>query len=364
MAAVYILGNGQLGGMLLEAGRRLGISVVLLAPEHPTTLPADIIISAELEHWPDNSFTRQIQEHPGWLNAQTFAQLTNRRQQKTLLDVLGLPTARWLSTQAETSMHTLHCTLGDDIFLKRSTGGYDGRGQCRIKRGTAGVLPEWLEDGIAEKRINFITEVSLIGARSKSGQLTFYELTENFHANGILQISLKIPEKFQRYQQDAERMLTVLMEHLDYTGVMAVEFFVTEDGLLINEIAPRVHNSGHWTQAGASISQFEMHLRAICDLPLPKAEQPGCSLMVNLIGLQRNPAWLDLSGSQLHWYGKEARAGRKLGHINFHHAEPEKLLGWLDALPLSDVYDEAKNWTQQQLSKNRFSLQAADSVPL
>ena len=159
-------------------------------------------------------------------------------------------------------------------------------------------------------------------------------------------------------------MLTVLMEHLDYTGVMAVEFFVTEDGLLINEIAPRVHNSGHWTQAGASISQFEMHLRAVCDLPLPTAEQPGYSLMVNLIGLQQNPAWLNLSGSQLHWYGKEARAGRKLDHINFHHTEPEKLLGWLDALPLSDVYDEAQNWTRQQLSNNRFTLKSADTVLL
>ena len=351
MAAVYVLGNGQLGGMLVEAGRRLGIEVVLLAPEHPIALPADAIISAEREHWPENNFTAQIQQHPGWLNAQAFAQLTNRRQQKSLLDVLGLPTARWLPTQADTSVDTLHCTLGNDVFLKRSTGGYDGRGQCRLKRGTDTVLPEWLADGIAEERINFITEVSLLGARSRSGQVTFYELTENFHANGILQISVKTPGKFAHYQHEAERMLTTLMEHLDYIGVMAVEFFVTENGLLINEIAPRVHNSGHWTQAGASISQFEMHLRAVCDLPLPRAEQLGHSMMVNLIGLPQNPAWLNVSGSQLHWYGKEARAGRKLGHINFHHPKPEQLLEWLDNLPLGELYDDAKVWATQQLSK-------------
>jgi len=349
MTAVYVLGNGQLGGMLLEAGRRLGMEVVLLAPEHPIALPEDILISAEREHWPDNPFTAQIQQHPGWLNAKAFAQLTNRRQQKTLLDQLNLPTARWLQTTAQTSTETLHRALGSDVFLKRSTGGYDGRGQSRIRQGSNTELPDWLADGIAEERINFITEVSLLGARGKSGQVTFYELTENFHANGILQISLKTPGKFARYQQEAERMLTVLMQHLDYTGVMAVEFFVTENGLLINEIAPRVHNSGHWTQAGASINQFEMHLRAVADLPLPTAEQPGHSMMVNLIGLQHNPAWLKLSGSQLHWYGKEARAGRKLGHINFHHPEPQKLLEWLDHLPLGDMYDDAKNWARQQL---------------
>ena len=352
MAAVYVLGNGQLGGMLLEAGRRLGIEVVLLAPEHPAALPADVIISAEREHWPDNNFTAQIQQHQGWLNAQAFAQLTDRRQQKTLLDILGLPTARWLPTRAQTSVDMLHGILGNDVFLKRSTGGYDGRGQCRIKQGSNTELPEWFANGIAEERIHFITEVSLLGARSKSGQVTFYELTENFHADGILQISLKTPGKFQCYQQQAEQMLTALMQHLNYTGVMAVEFFVTENGLLINEIAPRVHNSGHWTQAGASISQFEMHLRAVCDLPLPRAEQPGHSLMVNLIGLRQDPAWLNQSGSQLHWYGKEARAGRKLGHINFHHAEPEKLREWLDNLPLGVLYDDAKNWARQQLSKH------------
>jgi 5-(carboxyamino)imidazole ribonucleotide synthase len=362
MTAVYVLGNGQLGGMLLESGRRLGIEMVLLTPEHPIALPADVIITAEREHWPDNDFTTQIQQHPGWLNAQAFAQLTDRRQQKILLDQLNLPTARWLQTGAETTIETLHQILGSDVFLKRSSGGYDGRGQCRLKQGSNTVLPEWITDAIAEERIDFITEVSLIGARSKSGQVTFYELTENFHANGILQISLKTPGKFQHLQQDAERMLTILMEHLDYTGVMAVEFFLTENGLLINEIAPRVHNSGHWTQAGASISQFEMHLRAVCDLPLPRAEQPGHSLMVNLIGLQQNPAWLNLSGSQLHWYGKEARAGRKLGHINFHHPKPEKLREWLNDPALSDVYGDATKWALQQLSSSSLIPQAADSI--
>ncbi len=350
MAAVYVLGNGQLGGMLLEAGRRLGIEVVLLEPEHPAALPADVLISAEREHWPENDFTAQIQQHAGWLNAPAFAKLADRGRQKTLLDQLNLPTARWLQTGIDSRVDTLHQALGSEVFLKRSAGGYDGRGQYRIKRGSDSTLPEWITDAIAEERIQFITEVSLVGARGKSGQVTFYDLTENFHAEGILLISLKTPGKFQHYQKEAEQMLTMLMQHLDYTGVMAVEFFVTDRGLVINEIAPRVHNSGHWTQAGASISQFEMHLRAVCDLPLPRAEQPGHSMMVNLIGLQQNTSWLKLSGSQLHWYGKEARAGRKLGHINFHHSEPEKLLEWLDNLQLGELYDSAKNWAAQQLS--------------
>jgi len=121
--------------------------------------------------------------------------------------------------------------------------------------------------------------------------------------------------------------------------VLAIEFFLTPEGLLINEVAPRVHNSGHWTQAGASISQFELHLRALSGMPLVTPLQPGCSVMVNLIGRDADRAALALAGTQRHWYGKQPRPGRKLGHLNFFHPQASAAAAWLQALPLSPDFE-------------------------
>lgn len=349
MQQVYVLGDGQLGNMLLEAGRRIGVEVTLMSIDHDVAVPADVKITAEREHWQPSEFITKIIEHPGWLNAQTFIEIPDRRRQKKLLDSLDLPTSPWCTTSDDTTIPQLVDLLGDKFLLKSARDGYDGKGQWRYNGEDDAVLPEWKDNAIAERFIAFDTEVSLVGARNKSGELTFFELTENFHADGILQISVKTEKTFDDYQKQAESYLSELMESLDYVGVMAVEFFLSADGLLINEIAPRVHNSGHWTQAGASISQFELHLRAICDLPLPKIDQSGSSMMINLIGAPLAPDWFSSEGARIHWYGKQVRPGRKLGHVNFHHADPQVLQAWLEQLPLDAGYDK-----NVLLAKNRL----------
>ncbi len=343
MKPIYVLGDGQLGNMLLEAGTRLGLSVVPMAIDQATEIPAQAIITAEREHWSASPFITSILSHPGWINAKTFVEIPDRRRQKALLDELGLPTSPWCVTDADTTLEQLQEKLGGKFLLKSARDGYDGKGQWRFTGQADAQLPDWKQAAIAEQFIDFETEVSIVGARSPSGQLAFYELTENFHDDGILQLSIKTAGGFAKYQAQAEDYLSRLMASLDYVGVMAIEFFVTKQGLLVNEIAPRVHNSGHWTQAGASISQFELHLRAICDLPLPTIAQAGCSLMVNLIGAAFDPRWYASTGTRIHWYGKEVRPGRKLGHLNFHHQEPGQIAQWLQQLPLDERYQSNRD---------------------
>lgn len=349
MKPVYVLGDGQLGNMLLEAGRRIGVDVTLMSIDDDASVPDAVTITAEREHWQPSGFISKIIGHPGWLNSQTFVDIPDRRRQKALLDSLDLPTSPWCTTTNETSIAELVDCLGGKFLLKSARDGYDGKGQWRYSGENNATLPEWRDNAIAESFIAFDTEVSLVGARNKHGQFAFYDLTENFHADGILQISVKTENTFESYQKEAERYLSKLMDELDYVGVMAAEFFLSADGLLINEIAPRVHNSGHWTQAGASVSQFELHLRAICDLPLPKIDQSGSSMMINLIGLPLAQEWFSSEGARIHWYGKEVRSGRKLGHVNFHHSDPKILLAWLEQLPLGTWYQKNTALAKQRL---------------
>ena len=356
MTQVWVLGNGQLGNMLQEAGRRLGIGVSTQDPEgfdaiRELTQASPDKITAEREHWPDNAFTRALQAHPAWLNASTFAVLADRQSQKALLDTLQLPTAPWCPVSAEADVDTLRATLGGEFLLKQRRGGYDGRGQWRSDKANGASLPDWRTEAIAERRIDFSTELSLIGARDAAGNMVFYQLTENFHADGILQISVMQPGRFARWQEEAERCHARLLSHLQYQGVLAIEFFLTEDGLLINEVAPRVHNSGHWTAGGASVSQFEMHLRAITGLPLVTPQQPGCSVMVNIIGEEVHPGCLALPGTQLHWYGKQPRPGRKLGHLNFFHPDRAQAAQWLRQLPLAAGFEDSRAKALQALEQ-------------
>lgn len=342
-----MLGDGQLGGMLREAGRRLGVPVTTLDPERPEASWESAglhqaIITAEREHWPDNALTRTLQAQPGWLNAAAFAALADRQCQKVLLNTLQLPTAPWCPMTAEASLHSLRAALGGEFLLKRRRGGYDGRGLWRSHTAVGEGMPEWRNEAIAERCIDFSTELSLIGARDAGGNMVFYELTENFHADGILQISLMQPGRHARWQREAQLYHARLMSHLQYQGVLAIEFFLTDTGLLINEVAPRVHNSGHWTLAGASIDQFEMHVRAISGLPLVTPTQPGCSVMVNVIGREVDPACLALAGTQMYWYGKQVRAGRKLGHLNFFHPDAGHAAEWLRQLPLDAAFEESR----------------------
>ncbi|VEI45642.1 phosphoribosylaminoimidazole carboxylase ATPase subunit [Actinobacillus equuli] len=244
--------------------------------------------------------------------------------------------------------------VGEKVVVKRRTGGYDGRGQWIVTQDSIDqITPDLFGEVIAEKFIPFDGEISIVGARFRDGSTRFYPISHNLQQNGILRYSVcdvNLPNQ-QTYQTQAEQMLGTIMQDLDYIGVMAMECFVVGDTLLINELAPRVHNSGHWTQLGCSISQFELHLRALLDLPTPQLKQIAPSVMVNLIGIEHNNAWLEVPFSQLHWYGKEVRAGRKVGHINLCHSEQTQLIQLLEQLRphLTDDFHSGLDWAINKL---------------
>ena len=349
---VSVLGNGQLGMMLQQAALRIGIDVQLHGIDSGELPAQDAIITAEREHWPDNAFTTALAAAPGWLNGRAFHVLANRLRQKAFITELGLPTAPWCTFTTAMGQAGVHQALGADVFLKSPEGGYDGRGQLRLKQEQSTALPAWVDGSLAEQAIPFDTEVSIIGARGRDGAMVFYRLTENRHQDGVLAISISRAGAFDALQAPAEAMLRTLMEALDYVGVMAIECFVVGGKLLINEIAPRVHNSGHWTQAAASISQFELHIRAVCGLPLPAPVQQGAALMVNLLGLPYDAAWLEQGAAQLHWYGKELRPGRKMGHINFCAPDVAQLSAWLADMTLPPAMEQPRRWALERLAAN------------
>ena len=214
------------------------------------------------------------------------------------------------------------------------------------------AIPQgWHDKVIAEQAIAFDEEVSIVGVRNRAGECHYYPLALNRHQDGILTVTLAPLERLTNLQSSAETMLGKVMDELNYVGVMAMELFRLGERLLINELAPRVHNSGHWTQSGASISQFEYHVRATADLPLAPALIKHNSVMINLIGIDYNLAWLALPGAEVFWYGKEVRPVRKVGHINFSIADKTQLIHSLRQLQatLTDWYQPALDWAIDEL---------------
>lgn len=347
---VYVLGNGQLGRMLRYAGAPLDIHVQPLAFDDPVfEIEPNSIITAEIERWADTPLTQLLGNHKNFVNLNVFGTTADRLTQKSLLDRLQLSTSPWqLLENAEQWQHIFR-TIGEKVVVKRRTGGYDGRGQWIVTAdSTDQITPDLFGEVIVEKFIPFDGEISIVGARFRNGDTRFYPVTHNLQQNGILRYSVSditLPNQ-AIFQQQAEKMLSAIMQKLDYVGVMAMECFVMGDKLLINELAPRVHNSGHWTQLGCSISQFELHLRALLDLPTPALKPIAPSVMVNLIGIEHNPAWLATPFSQLHWYGKEVRAGRKVGHINLCHPDKNELIRQLEQLRphLTDDFHSGLDW--------------------
>ena len=354
MKPVCVLGNGQLGRMLRQAGEPLGIAVYPVGIDaEPEAVPfQNSVITAEVERWPETALTRELASHTGFVNRDIFPRLADRLTQKQLLDQLGLATAPWQLLADASEWNSIYANIGELAIVKRRVGGYDGRGQWRFRQGEETALPEdCYGECIVEQGINFSGEVSLVGARSHDGKTVFYPLTHNLHQDGILRTSVALPTPNAAQQQQAESMLAAIMNELGYVGVMAMECFVVAEGLLINELAPRVHNSGHWTQNGASISQFELHLRAILDLPLPTPVVSTPSVMVNLIGTDVNNEWLSQPLVNLHWYEKEVRAGRKVGHLNLNDANPLLLKDNLQALVpmLPAEYASSIAWALEKL---------------
>ena len=354
MKPVCVLGNGQLGRMLRQAGEPLGIAVYPVGLDaEPEALPIQqSVITAEIERWPETALTRELARHPAFVNREIFPLLADRLTQKQLLDRLGLATAPWRLLSSAQAWPQVFARLGELAIVKRRTGGYDGRGQWRLRAAETAALPdECYGECIVEQGINFSGEVSLVGARGHNGATVFYPLTHNLHQEGILRTSVALPQPDKAQQQQAEQMLSAILHELNYVGVMAMECFVTPAGLLINELAPRVHNSGHWTQNGASVSQFELHLRAILDLPLPTPVVSTPSVMINLIGTDVNPQWLSEPLVHLHWYEKEVRPGRKVGHLNLSDPDGQRIAAALTALTpmLPPEYASGIAWAQSLL---------------
>lgn len=354
MKPVCVLGNGQLGRMLRQAGEPLGISVFPVGLDaEPEAVPyQQSVITAEIERWPETPLTKELARHNAFINRDIFPRLADRFPQKSLFDSLNLSTAPWARLESPDQWSELFATLGNFLIVKRRTGGYDGRGQWRVRPGDEQALPaEIYGECIVEQGIPFDAEVSVIGARSQSGESVFYPITHNLHQEGILRTSVAFPDANPVQQQQAQAMLSAVMDELGYIGVMAMECFVVGDKLLINEIAPRVHNSGHWTQNGASISQFELHLRAILNLPMPTPEVFSPAVMVNLIGTDVNQEWLNLPLVHLHWYEKEVRPVRKVGHLNLTHSDVHQLENTLNSLipMLPNEYKSGIEWAKTKL---------------
>ncbi|WP_368925997.1 5-(carboxyamino)imidazole ribonucleotide synthase [Serratia marcescens] len=355
MKPVCVLGNGQLGRMLRQAGEPLGIAVYPVGIDaEPEAVPyQNSVITAEIERWPETALTRELATHSAFVNRDIFPRLADRLTQKQLLDQLGLTTAPWQLLASAAEWPQVFAALGELAIVKRRVGGYDGRGQWRLRPGQEAELPaDAYGECIVEQGINFSGEVSLVGARGHDGRSVFYPLTHNLHEDGILRASVALPQPNPALQQQAEQMLAAILNELNYVGVMAMECFIVGDRLLINELAPRVHNSGHWTQNGASISQFELHLRAILGLPLPQPVVSTPSVMVNLIGTAVNEQWLSLPLVHLHWYEKEVRPGRKVGHLNLNDPSAADLRQALQALAplLPGEYQSGLAWAQQKLA--------------
>ncbi len=354
MTDIWVLGNGQLGTMLQQAAMPLALQVNTVDIDAPLehTIADDAIVTAEREHWLPTPATQQLFEHSGFVSRRAFTDLPDRKTQKTWLDRLELNTAKWFDLDETVSAETLHSELGDRVLLKRRTGGYDGKGQHWLHADEATAIPDdWRGQAIAEEAVAFDDEVSIIGVRDALGNSAFYPLTLNRHVNGILTASVAPVARLQSLQSQAQGMLGHLMGALDYVGVMAMECFLVDQQLIVNEVAPRVHNSGHWTQAGSSVSQFESHLRAICNLPLATPLIKNTSVMLNLIGMEWDDRWLSVPGAEVYWYGKDVRPGRKLGHINLSPADPAALRGGIAQLQplLPEHYAATIEWVLDNL---------------
>ena len=259
----------------------------------------------------------------------------DRLSEKQLFESLGIPTAPYVAIDDPADFERVGTALGWPVVIKARRLGYDGRGQ-RLVHSAEELASAWSELGerpaIAEGFVDFDCEVSLIGVSDQAQNLRYYPLTENRHADGQLERSIA-PFVNPALQQQAEAWMAAMVRRFDYAGILTIEFFVTGQGLVANEIAPRVHNSGHWTIEGAATSQFENHLRAIVGLPTGATTTRGTVAMRNLIG--RMPAHRDLlaiEGLRLHDYGKSERPQRKLGHCTLVCDDRTAAEAGLDAL--------------------------------
>lgn len=342
---IGILGGGQLGRMLALAGAQLGFDVHIYEPEadcpagrvaHCTTAPWDDLgalaqfakgvdaLTFEFENVPAASLAHVGTFAPIRPSTTCLELTQDRLVEKRFINSLGLATAPFEDIATIDALQEALEQFGSQGILKTRRFGYDGKGQVRVRKGDD--LTSLQEDlarqaWILEGFVDFACEISVILARSLSGDVRAFDVTQNVHRNGILHTSTIPAHVDQATQNAAKQQAVAIAQALGHVGVLAVEFFVTgSGGLVVNEIAPRVHNSGHWTQDGCNVCQFSQHMRAVAGWPLGDPSRHCTAIeMTNLIG-EDVLAWPELTRedrSFLHLYGKrEARAGRKMGHIN------------------------------------------------
>jgi 5-(carboxyamino)imidazole ribonucleotide synthase len=344
---IGILGGGQLGRMLAMAAARLGLKCQVFSPD-PDSPAFDVVLNAtcaeyadvealelfandvdvityEFENVPAASAMILAARRPVLPNREILETTQDRLAEKDFVRRLGIGTAEYVDVSSAASLRTAIARIGLPAVLKTRRFGYDGKGQAIIRKGDD---PDriWEDLGtnsaILEAFVPFTCEVSVVAARSADGEVVCFDVTENEHRDHILKISRAPANIPDTVAAQARGIAEKIAAALNYVGVFAVEMFVVPaDGgakVLVNEIAPRVHNSGHWTLDGASISQFEQHIRAIAGWPLGKPVRHGPVTMTNLIGDDINDyeRWLTVPGATVHLYGKgPARPGRKMGHV-------------------------------------------------
>jgi 5-(carboxyamino)imidazole ribonucleotide synthase len=343
-STIGILGGGQLGRMLAVAASRLGYRCHVFEPgANPpaadvahalTTATYDDkgalrafahsvdVITYEFENIPTAALDLLETLRPLRPNRRALAISQDRLTEKAYLQDLGLAVAPYAPVKTLTDLDAAIAQVGTPAILKTTRLGYDGKGQARIM-GPADIADAFAAmqgaDAVLEGFIDFTHEVSVIAARGLDGSVAVYDPGQNVHRSGILHTTTVPATLTPGQRSDAVLMAARILNALEYVGVMVVELFVTPQGLIVNEIAPRVHNSGHWTQNGCAVDQFEQHIRAVAGLPLGDGSRFADVVMENLIGddIARIPALLAERNTALHLYGKpEARPGRKMGHVN------------------------------------------------
>lgn len=346
-ATIGILGGGQLGRMLAQAAGQLGLHCHIFAPEtdscafevvrHATIADyADRaaldafaqdcdVITYEFENVPAETAAFLSARKPVLPDPQVLALTQDRLVEKDFLSKLKIPTAPYAGVGSAADLAAAVEKIGLPAVLKTRRMGYDGKGQTMIRKGDD-PLKAWRSLGeapcILEGFVKFACEVSVVAARGRDGKVASFDVAENVHRDHILKTTV-IPARISAAEASkARKIAEKIAKAFNYVGVLAVEMFVVKNGrdrdVLVNEIAPRVHNSGHWTLDGCSVSQFEQHIRAVAGWTLAKPVRLGRVKMTNLIGREVNDyaKWLAIPGVSVHLYGKgEARPGRKMGHV-------------------------------------------------
>ncbi|MEP0357535.1 MAG: 5-(carboxyamino)imidazole ribonucleotide synthase [Paraglaciecola sp.] len=340
--SILVLGSGQLARMMALSAYPLGISVQavdvadnkIIDPITKQVINNTLeklieevdAITVEFEHIPEDLL--EIVHSSGKLKPSIEAILTgaDRVREKSLLEKLDIANCPFSIVTEVEQLEVAVETLGDKLIIKASRDGYDGYGQWRLQHKSD--LPKLTEQLakldlhqvplVVEKMLDFDRELSLVAVRNANGDISYYPLAENLHYQGQLHVSVApAPNVSQKLTLQAQTIFNKLAESLNYVGVLAVEFFQLGDQLLVNEIAPRVHNSGHWSMHGADTCQFENHVRAVRGLPLGSTKVTSTTAMINIIGCNSfTKDMLSIAGCHIHWYGKTPREKRKMGHFN------------------------------------------------